>query len=85
MGNIKELEKEIADLKTALAEKESLLKALKATEQNREKCKRKDRLTNTDISRYSRQIILREIGVKGQLALKNASVLIVGTGGLGMM
>lgn len=81
MVSVKELENEIKDLKTVLAEKESLLKVLKATEQIKQT--RKDRLTNTEISRYSRQIILSEIGVKGQLALKNAAILIVGTGGLG--
>ena len=33
--------------------------------------------------RYSRQIMMPEIGAEGQLKLKNASVLIVGLGGLG--
>ena len=33
--------------------------------------------------RYSRQLILPEIGVQGQLKLNNTSVLIVGAGGLG--
>ena len=33
--------------------------------------------------RYSRQIMLPEIGVEGQMKLHNASVLIVGVGGLG--
>ena len=33
--------------------------------------------------RYSRQLILPEIGVRGQLKLNNSSVLIVGAGGLG--
>lgn len=36
-----------------------------------------------DIMRYSRQIILPEVGVEGQLKLNNTSVLIVGAGGLG--
>ncbi|KAJ8044323.1 Adenylyltransferase and sulfurtransferase MOCS3 [Holothuria leucospilota] len=40
-------------------------------------------LTNRDIRRYSRQLILPEIGVRGQLALSNTSVLLVGAGGLG--
>ncbi|XP_054711528.1 adenylyltransferase and sulfurtransferase MOCS3-like [Uloborus diversus] len=42
-----------------------------------------ENLAATDITRYSRQLILPEIGTKGQIALKNASVLIVGAGGLG--
>lgn len=36
-----------------------------------------------DLSRYARQIRLPQIGVGGQNALKNASVLLVGAGGLG--
>jgi len=41
------------------------------------------RLSKDDISRYSRQLLLSELGVKGQLALRRTSVLIVGCGGLG--
>ena len=40
-------------------------------------------LTNEEIERYSRHLILPEVGVEGQLKLKNARVLLVGTGGLG--
>jgi adenylyltransferase/sulfurtransferase len=40
-------------------------------------------LTNEEISRYSRHLLLPEIGVQGQEKLKAAKVLIVGTGGLG--
>lgn len=40
-------------------------------------------LTTTEQLRYSRQIMLPEIGVEGQLKLANAKVLIVGIGGLG--
>jgi len=40
-------------------------------------------LSNEEIGRYSRHLILPEIGVLGQRKLKNARVLLVGTGGLG--
>jgi adenylyltransferase/sulfurtransferase len=40
-------------------------------------------LTNEDIARYSRHLILPEVGMEGQQKLKAAKVLCVGTGGLG--
>ena len=40
-------------------------------------------LSPEEILRYSRQLIIPEIGVKGQIKLKESSVLIVGCGGLG--
>jgi adenylyltransferase/sulfurtransferase len=40
-------------------------------------------LTNEEIQRYSRHLILEEVGMEGQTKLKNSSVLCVGTGGLG--
>uniref|UniRef100_A0A1A7XHZ0 Adenylyltransferase and sulfurtransferase MOCS3 n=1 Tax=Iconisemion striatum TaxID=60296 RepID=A0A1A7XHZ0_9TELE len=40
-------------------------------------------LSNEDIMRYSRQLLLPELGVNGQLNLAKTSVLIVGCGGLG--
>lgn len=39
--------------------------------------------TNEQLERYSRHIILQEVGVKGQKKLMNAKVLIIGAGGLG--
>lgn len=40
-------------------------------------------LTEQEIRRYNRHIILPEIGVDGQEKIKNAKVLVVGAGGLG--
>jgi adenylyltransferase/sulfurtransferase len=40
-------------------------------------------LTNEEIQRYSRHLILPEVGMEGQIKLKNAKVLLVGAGGLG--
>src|SRR5271154_2237472 len=40
-------------------------------------------LNNEEIARYSRHLILPEVGMEGQQKLKAAKVLCVGTGGLG--
>ena len=40
-------------------------------------------LRDNEIERYSRQIILKDIGIIGQKKLKKSKVLIVGLGGLG--
>lgn len=40
-------------------------------------------LTDSQIERYSRHIILKEVGGKGQQKLLNSKVLIIGAGGLG--
>src|SRR5690606_4452069 len=42
-----------------------------------------DLMSNEQLERYSRQIILKEIGIEGQRRLLNAKVLVVGAGGLG--
>jgi adenylyltransferase/sulfurtransferase len=39
--------------------------------------------SNDEIARYSRHLILPEVGLEGQKKLKNARVLTIGTGGLG--
>lgn len=41
------------------------------------------RLTNDEIRRYSRHLIMPEVGLHGQERLKDAKILCVGTGGLG--
>ena len=40
-------------------------------------------LTNEEVARYSRHLIMPEVGMHGQLRLKAASVLCIGAGGLG--
>ena len=40
-------------------------------------------LSNEEIARYSRHLIMPEVGLRGQQRLKAASVLMIGTGGLG--
>ncbi len=40
-------------------------------------------LSSKELERYSRQVMLEEIGYDGQLKLKNSKVCVVGVGGLG--
>ncbi len=40
-------------------------------------------LSHEEIRRYSRHLIMPEVGIQGQRKLKAASVLLIGTGGLG--
>ena len=40
-------------------------------------------LSAKELERYARHIVLREVGGPGQAALKDASVLVIGAGGLG--
>ena len=42
-----------------------------------------DELSSKELDRFSRQVMLEEIGYQGQLKLKNAKVCVVGVGGLG--
>lgn len=40
-------------------------------------------LTNDEISRYSRHLLIPDVGLEGQQRLKNSRVLVIGAGGLG--
>src|SRR5215218_6658842 len=40
-------------------------------------------LSQQEVARYSRHLIMPEVGMQGQRKLKAASVLLIGTGGLG--
>src|SRR2546427_8023665 len=40
-------------------------------------------LSQTEVARYSRHLIMPEVGMDGQKRLKAASVLLIGAGGLG--
>jgi molybdopterin/thiamine biosynthesis adenylyltransferase/rhodanese-related sulfurtransferase len=44
---------------------------------------REAELSHDEIQRYSRHLIMPEVGIEGQRKLKAASVLLIGTGGLG--
>jgi molybdopterin/thiamine biosynthesis adenylyltransferase/rhodanese-related sulfurtransferase len=41
------------------------------------------KLTREEVARYSRHLIIPDVGVDGQKRLKNAKVLVIGAGGLG--
>ncbi len=45
--------------------------------------KQQGTLSKEEIQRYSRHLIMPEVGMDGQLKLRNAKVLLIGTGGLG--
>src|SRR5256885_9480373 len=45
--------------------------------------KKSGQLTNDQVNRYRRHLILPEVGVEGQKKLLNAKVLCIGAGGLG--
>ncbi|WP_170427074.1 HesA/MoeB/ThiF family protein [Ruegeria arenilitoris] len=42
-----------------------------------------DKFTETELERYARHIVLRELGGPGQKKMKQARVLVIGAGGLG--
>ncbi len=42
-----------------------------------------DELTIDEVRRYSRHLIIPDVGMTGQKRLKNAKVLVIGAGGLG--
>ncbi|KAM5245809.1 adenylyltransferase and sulfurtransferase MOCS3 [Ctenodactylus gundi] len=89
---------EVSALRAAVAQREEELNSLKQrlaaallAEQQPEPEQRipmsplppKAALSREEILRYSRQLVLPELGVQGQLRLAASSVLIVGCGGLG--
>ncbi|KAL3279397.1 hypothetical protein HHI36_016907 [Cryptolaemus montrouzieri] len=77
---ISELKDEILELKTLLKQKEKRLKELINSSEN---CPYSTQLSCQEISRYSRHMLIPQIGMKGQIAMKQSSVLIIGLGGLG--
>ena len=40
-------------------------------------------MNDQELLRYSRHLLLDEIGIEGQACIRNATVLVVGAGGLG--
>ena len=44
---------------------------------------KKTKLSRNEMDRYSRQLLVSRMGIKGQLHLRGSSVLVIGAGGLG--
>jgi len=85
MTNEEKLLEDIRKLKKELASKEAQLDHMSTKSSSTSlspelKC---EQLTNDDITRYSRQMILPELRPEGQRRLRASSALIVGCGGLG--
>lgn len=78
--NEEQLVEELVELRKTLSTKEAKLAALRREKQV---LAQNYGLNNDEIAKYSRQIFLPEVGVPGQLKIKNSSILIVGAGGLG--
>ncbi|KAH1029080.1 hypothetical protein HUJ05_002379 [Dendroctonus ponderosae] len=74
--------KDIKSLKEQIREKEQLLAAHLKVQSN-VPCKYSEALQTNEIARYSRQMLVDEVGLAGQISLKASKVLIVGAGGLG--
>uniref|UniRef100_A0A8B9HII8 Adenylyltransferase and sulfurtransferase MOCS3 n=1 Tax=Astyanax mexicanus TaxID=7994 RepID=A0A8B9HII8_ASTMX len=83
---LQEKDKEITALKQKLDQIQkanSILTVLQDKVSDLPPLKNTTSLSNEDILRYSRQLLLSELGVKGQINLSKTSVLVVGCGGLG--
>lgn len=88
-SEIERLRRENLSLRNKVKEYEeqsSSFKELPGVEENHNLAYQKyvsHHLNADDLERYGRQLILNEIGVKGQEKILNSKVLIVGAGGLG--
>jgi sulfur-carrier protein adenylyltransferase/sulfurtransferase len=57
--------------------------AIRTEAPTRAAARQESTLSNEEVLRYSRHLIMPEVGMEGQLKLKRARVLSIGTGGLG--
>lgn len=79
------LQNEIRELRKQLKDKETILSQFLAEQRKNdlETNKYSFGLSTEDVTRYSRQMLVSDIGVNGQRKLKNSKILVVGAGGLG--
>ncbi|KAF2964323.1 hypothetical protein GQX73_g9245 [Xylaria multiplex] len=89
-AQISETEVELQQLKAQLARLEALLSLpspsseAQANDQPTESSRKWTwPLEEEEYTRYGRQLILPSVGIRGQLRLKSAAILVVGAGGLG--
>jgi molybdopterin/thiamine biosynthesis adenylyltransferase len=61
----------------------TVLKRLRARHDDAQPVAAQGVFSGAELDRYARHIVLREVGGAGQKKLKNASVLVIGAGGLG--
>uniref|UniRef100_A0A7G3AT46 Adenylyltransferase and sulfurtransferase MOCS3 homolog n=1 Tax=Lutzomyia longipalpis TaxID=7200 RepID=A0A7G3AT46_LUTLO len=75
------MEEEITELRDKLAKSEEECKLISSVLDKPPEFP--DKLSNNEIARYSRQVLVPGIGVEGQVKLRSSSALIIGAGGLG--
>ncbi|CAG9826278.1 unnamed protein product [Diabrotica balteata] len=80
-SSVESLKNEIKELQEELKQKERLLEEL--LRKDNDTIAESKTISTNEIIRYSRQMIMPDITIDGQKALKNSKVLIVGVGGLG--
>lgn len=80
---ISQAEKELQDLRRQLEEVEATGQTPEPEVLRETPAAWKWPLSEDEYARYGRQLILPTVGIKGQLRLKSAAMLIVGAGGLG--
>ncbi|XP_028154401.2 adenylyltransferase and sulfurtransferase MOCS3 [Diabrotica virgifera virgifera] len=80
-SSVESLKIEIKELQEKLKQKQKLLEEL--LKKDNDTIAESKTISTNEIIRYSRQMIMPDITIDGQKALKNSKVLIVGVGGLG--
>ena len=87
MDPVGALKSMLSDASEAVAQRQewavSLDRSVKTTEALRPLVEPDAELSRDEVARYSRHLIIPDVGMAGQKRLKNAKVLVIGAGGLG--